>query len=99
MRCALGGSRTCSADAILDFGEANRKTALSRALGAAFEGGGDAAFRGVGLLQEHGLCKFPGPGKPNAERERDDLWAEVGVRLCATLHFRSGRYSLSCSSE
>ena len=76
------------AQSIVEFGESNRKTALSRALGAALASSSPSAqLEGVGLLRDHSLCDVPGEALAAATPE-DDLWSQAGVRVCATLLLR-----------
>ena len=71
--------------AIRDFGEVNRKTALSMALQLAVSDGAKQQ-EAYELLRRHALC---GDGDGNGSA--GDGWGEVGVRLCATLLLRTGR--------
>ena len=75
------------------FGEWNRKTALTRALGAAVRSA-DASSASAELLRENGLCSPPPYGeaaKQQTKEEEHDMWSEVGVRACATLLLRGRR--------
>ena len=74
------------------FGEWNRRTAVSRALGMAVRSA-DAQGDAVGVLQEYGLCTPPPPmdSSTGGTDETNDMWADVGVRACATLLLRRGQ--------
>lgn len=81
------------AEAIEGFGESNRKTAFSRALGM-----GCAVQPRLGqaieLLRQYGLCAESEAASAEATVAADsekDVWGEVGMRLCSVLLLRSGR--------
>ena len=80
------------------FGEWNRKTALSRAIGLAERSGTAASqLEGAELLREYGMCT-PALSPQVGQQQRaadgeaaNDMWAQVGVRACATLLLRGRR--------
>jgi hypothetical protein len=88
-----------------NFGEWNRKTALTRALGdAERSGSASVQSQAVALLGEHGHCSASSPrrgaqhdgagdrGSDGGDDETaSDMWAQVGVRACATLLLRARR--------
>ena len=65
---------------------------MSRALGMAVRSA-DAQGDAVGVLQEYGLCTPPPPmdSSTGGTDETNDMWADVGVRACATLLLRRGQ--------
>jgi hypothetical protein len=79
------------------FGEWNRKTALTRALSMAERSRNEGTqLEAVQLLRDNGLCTPPSYSADSAQREEEnDMWAQVGVRACATLLLRGRRTSES----
>ena len=78
--------------AVYDFGESNRKIALSRALGLGVASA-SGARKGAALLRKHQLCSSAS-GASGATPEADeppDAWSAVGWRACATLLLRGNR--------
>ncbi|KAL1524750.1 hypothetical protein AB1Y20_019633 [Prymnesium parvum] len=75
--------------AINEFGTTNRKTAVSMALwlGATDH---ERVHEALELLRRYQMCGEREDGSLVGEEERD-AWADVGVRLCATLLLRTGR--------
>ena len=67
---------------IKDFGEVNRKTALTRALAAAAASDMGAA-EAAAMLRSHGHCIA-------TPLDQADLWSRVGVPACATVLLRGG---------